>query len=87
MPSFVPNELVTRDDWDPHRMNRYLKNLIVVINDFYKIFFLPFSNMNNHVMLKNLQNQLIQSIDIAKQKYLNKVMQNLCDSLTTTKCS
>ena len=86
MPSFVPNELVTCDDGDPPRMNRYLKNLIVVINDFYKFSFLPFSNMNNRVMLKNLQNQLIQSIDIAKQKYLNKVIQNLCDPLITTKC-
>ena len=84
MPSFVPNEFVTCDDRDPPRMNRYLKNLIVVINYFYKNIFLPFSNMNNRVMLKNLQN-VFQSIDIAKQKYLNKVIQNLCELLTTTK--
>ena len=55
MPNFALNELVTRDDRDPPRMNCYIKNLIVAIDE-------PFSNMNNCFMLKNLQNQLIQLI-------------------------
>ena len=54
-------------------MNHYIKNLIVDISDFYKKFVLPSSNMDNLFMFKNLQNQLIQSIDIAKQKYLTKL--------------
>ena len=67
-------------------MNRYIKNLIVDINDFCKKFVLPSSNMDNLFMLKNLQNQLIQSIDIAKQKYFNKISKNSCDPMTSTKC-
>ena len=55
MPNFAPNELVTRDDRDPPRINCYIKNLIVAIDE-------PFSNMNNCFMLKNLLNQLIQLI-------------------------
>ena len=55
MPNFAPNELVTRDDRDSPRMNCYIKNLIVAIDE-------PFSNMNNCFMPKNLQNQLIQLI-------------------------
>ena len=68
-------------------MNHYIKNLIVDISDFYKKFVLPSSsNMDNLFMFKNLQNQLIQSIDIAKQKYFNKISKNSCDPMTSTKC-
>ena len=37
-------------------------------------------------MFKNLQNQLIQSIHTAKQKYFNKLNKKMCDPLTRTKC-
>ena len=37
-------------------------------------------------MFTNLQNQLIQSIHTAKQKYFNKISKTLCDPLTSTKC-
>ena len=37
MSNFVPNELITCDDRDPHWMNRYI-NPIVPINDFHKKF-------------------------------------------------
>ena len=67
-------------------MNHYIKNLIVDISDFYKKFVLPSSNMDSLFMFKNLQNQLIQSIDIAKQKYFNKISKNSCDPMTSTKC-
>ena len=86
MSNFVPNELITCDDRDPPWMNRYIKNLIVAINDFQKKFVLPSSNTGNLLMFKNLQNQLIQSIHIAKQKYFNKISKTLCDPLTSTKC-
>ena len=36
MSNFVPNKLITCDDKDPPWMNRYTKNLVVAINDFYK---------------------------------------------------
>ena len=84
MSNFVPNELITCDD--PPWMNRYIKNLIAAINDFHKKFVLPSSNTANLLMFKNLQNQLIQSIHTAKQKYFNKISKKLCDPLTSTKC-
>ena len=62
------------------------KNLIVAINDFHENFFLPSNNTDNLLMFKNLQNQLIQSIHTAKQKYFNKISKKLCDPLTSTKC-
>ena len=77
MSNFVPNELITCDDRYPSRMNRYIKNLIVAINDFYKKFVLLSSNMDNLFMFKNLQNQSIQSIQIAKQNILRKIAKNL----------
>ena len=86
MSNFVPNELITCDDRDPPWMNRYIKNLIVVINDFHKKFVLPSNNTGNLLMFKNLQNQLIQSIHTAKQKYFNKISKKLCDPLTSIKC-
>ena len=67
-------------------MNRYIKNLFVAINDFHKKFVLPFSNTANLLMFKNLQNQLIQSIHTAKQRYFKKISKKLCDPLTSTKC-
>ena len=82
MPNFVSNELITCDDGDPPWMNRYKKNLIAARNDFHKNFgnpgnpgnLLMFKNLasgntGNLLMFKNLQNQLIQSIHTAKQRY------------------
>ena len=84
--NFVPNELITCDDRDLPRMNRYIKNVIAAINDFHKKFVLPSSNIANLLMFKDLQNQLIQSIHTAKQRYFNKISKTLCDPLTSTKC-
>ena len=64
MSNFVPNELIACDDRGPPWMNRYIKNLIVAINNFYKKNVLQSSIMDNLFMFKNLQNQLIQSIHI-----------------------
>ena len=86
MSNFVPNELVTCDNRDPPWMKRYMKNLIVAINDFHKKIVLPSSNMDNLFIFKNLQNQLIQSIHTVKQKYFNKISKKLFDPLTSTKC-
>ena len=38
MSNFLPNELVTCDDQNPPWMNRYIKNLIVAINNFHEKF-------------------------------------------------
>ena len=88
MSNYVPNELVTCNDWDPSRINWYIKNLIVVINDFHKKFVLPSSNvdMDDLFMFKDLQNQFIQSIHTAKQMCFNKISKRLWDSLTSIKC-
>ena len=86
MSNFVLSELITCDDRDPPWMNRYIKQLILAVNDFYKKFVLSSSNTGNLLMFKNSQNQLIQSIHTAKQKYFNKISKKLCDSLTSTKC-
>ena len=67
-------------------MTRFIKNLIVAINDFHKENVLPSSNMDNPFMFKKLQNQLIQSIHTTKQKYFNNISKKLRDSLTSTKC-
>ena len=87
MSNFVANELIICNDRDPRWMNRYIKNLIAALNNFHKKFVIPYSNMDNLSMLTNLQNQLIQSIHTAKQKYFNKISKTLCDPLTSTKCS
>ena len=86
MSNFAPNEFVTCDDQDPFWMNRFIKNLIVAINDFHKKFVLPSINIGNLLIFKILQNQLIQSIQTVKQKYFNKISKKLCDPLTSTKC-
>ena len=52
MSNIIPNELVTCDDRDPPCMNRYIKNLILAINDFHKKSVLPSSNMDNLFMFK-----------------------------------
>ena len=69
MSNFVPNELITCDHRDPPCMSRYIKNLIAAINDFHKKIVLASSNTGNLLMFKNLQNDLIQSIHTAKQRY------------------
>ena len=86
MTKFASNELVICDDRDPPWMNRYIKNVIVAINDFHEKLVLPSSNIGNLLIFRNLQNQLIQSIHIAKQKYFNKISWKLWDPLTSTKC-
>ena len=86
MSNFVPNELITCDDRYPPWMNWYIKILIAAINDFHKKLFLSSSNTGNLLMSKNLQNQSIQSIHTAKQRYFNKISKKLCDPLTSTKC-
>ena len=53
---------------------------------FIKNLFFLTNNTGNLSMFKNLQNQLIQSIHIARQKYFNKISKKLCDPLTSTKC-
>ena len=57
----------------------------MAINNFHKKFVLSSSNTGNLLMFTNLQNQLIQSIHTAKQKYFNKITKKLCDPLTSTK--
>ena len=58
--TFVPNELITCYDRDPLWKYRYIKCLIVAINDFHEFFF-PSSIMDNLFIFKHLQDQLIQT--------------------------
>ena len=76
MSNFAPNKLITCDDRNPSRINHYIKGLVAAINDFYKKLVLPSSNMDLLFMFKNLQNELIQSIHIAKQIILTKLVKN-----------
>ena len=58
-------------------MNQYMKSLLVSIIDFDEKFILSSNNTGNLLMLKNLQNQLIQSIHTSKQKYFNKISKKM----------
>ena len=66
MSNFVPKEKITFDDRHSPRMNQYVKNLIITKYNFYKRFVLTINKMYLDFSLKNLQNQLNQSIQTAK---------------------
>ena len=70
--SFIPNETITCDHRDPPWMNSFMKNLIRAKDNFYKKFVRKINNMYHLCAFKNLQNYLNQSIQIAKQNYVNK---------------
>ena len=84
--NFIPNETITCDDRDPPWMNSFIKNLIRAKDNFYKKFVRKSNNMYHHYAFKNLQNHLNQSIQIAKQNYVNKIAQRLGDPNTSSKC-
>ena len=71
--NFIPNETIICDDRDPPWMNSFIKNLIRAKDNFYKKFVRKSNNMYHHYAFKNLQNHLNQSIQIAKQNYVNKI--------------
>ena len=54
-------------------MNSFIKNLIRAKDIFYKKFVRKSNNMYHLCAFKNLQNHLSQSIQIAKQNYVNKI--------------
>ena len=84
--NFIPNETITCDDCDPPWMNGFIKNLIPAKDHFCKKFVRKSSNMYHLCAFKNLQNHLNQSIQIAKQTYINKIAQRLGDPNTSSKC-
>ena len=63
-------------------MNSFIKNLIRAKDNFYKKLVRKSNNMYHHYSLKNIQNHLSQSIQIAKQNYVNKIAQRLRDPNT-----
>ena len=67
-------------------MNCYVKNLILYQANFYKMLVCGKNSMFYLLIFINLQNNLNQSIQKAKQNYLNKVAENLSDPSTSTKC-
>ena len=71
--NFIPNETIPCDDRDPPWMNSFIKNLIRAKDNFCKKFVRKSNNMYHHYAFKNLQNHLNQSIQIAKQDYVNKI--------------
>ena len=83
--NFIPNETITCDDRDPPWMNSFIKNLIRAKDYFYEKFVRKSNNMYHLCAFKNLQNHLNQSIQIAKQNYINKIAQRLGDPNTSSK--
>ena len=73
--NFIPNETITCDDRDLPWMNSIIKNLIRAKDNFKKKFVRKSNNMHHPCDFKNLQNHLNQSIQIAKQSYVNKIDQ------------
>ena len=67
-------------------MNSFIKNFIHIKDNFCKKFVRKSNNMYHHYAFKNLQNHLNQSIQIAKQNYVNKIAQRLGDPNTSSKC-
>ena len=84
--NFIPNETITRDDRDPPWMNSFIKNLIRAKDNFYKKFVRKSNNMYHLCAFNKLQNHLNQSIQMAKQNYVNKIAQRLGDPNTSSKC-
>ena len=84
--NFIPNETITCDHRDLPWMNSFIKNLIHAKYNFYKKFVRKSNNMYHDYAFKNLQNHLNQSIQIAKQNYVNKIAQRLGDPSTSSKC-
>ena len=75
--NFIPIETVTCDDRDPPWMNSFIKN-IRANDNFYKKFICKSNNMYHLCAFKNLQNHLSQSIQIAKQNYVNPNISKKC---------
>ena len=67
-------------------MKSFIKNLIRAKDNFYKKFVRKSNNLYHLCAFKNLQNHLNQSIQIAKQNYVNKIAQRLGDPNTSSKC-
>lgn len=55
VPNFVPSDIITYDDWDPPWMNRYIKNLIIAKNNFYRSFVLTTNITYHHFTFRNLK--------------------------------
>ena len=84
--NFIPNKTITCDGRDPPWMNSFIKNLTSAKDNFHKKFFRKSNNMYHHYAFKNLQSHLNQSIQIAKQNYVNEIAQRLGDANTSNKC-
>ena len=82
----IPNETIACDDRKTPWMNSFIKNLICAKDNFYKKFVHTSNNMYHLCAFKNSQNHLNQSIQIAKQNYVNKIDQRLVDPNTSSKC-
>ena len=82
----IPNETIACDDRETPWMNSFIKNLICAKDNFYKKFVHTSNNMYHLCAFKNSQNHLNQSIQIAKQNYVNKIDQRLSDPITGSKC-
>ena len=84
--NFIPNETVTFDDQDPPWMNSFINNLFRATDNLYKKIVRESNVMNHLCAFKSIQDHLNQSIQIAKQNYVNKIAQRMGDSNTTGNC-
>ena len=84
--NFIPSKTIPFDDRDPPWMNSFMKNLTRAKDNLYKKIVRKTNNMYHHYAFKNLQNHLNESIQIAKQIYVNKIAQRVSDPNTSSKC-
>ena len=83
--SFIPNETITFDYQDLPWMNSFIKKLICAKENFYNKVVHKSNNMYHLCAFKNLRNHFNQSIQVAKQNYVNKITQKLGDPNTSNK--
>ena len=68
----------------PNKLNHYTKNVIIAINDFHRKFVLSSSSMGNHLIIQNLQSQLIQFIHKDKLNCVKKISKKLWEPVPST---
>ena len=76
MSNFIPNEIVTIDDRDPPWINNKIKSLIKNKTEFFKNCVKP-NNPESIRHFEQVQDALRKSIEIFKQKYYFKFLENL----------
>ena len=75
--NFVPHEILTCDDRDPHWFIKKIKRISQEKNNAFKIYRNNSSNIVLTIRLSSLQVRLNNSIECAKEKFHNKIANKL----------